>query len=363
MNSLRHIVILTQKDLKDAIRDARVLIALVVPLGIGLFYGFTFDDSTTTTIRAQVGVFTTGNTGLIDALRSQLPANVIMRTRAYPNQAGLTDDVGGGTLDIGLVVPAGFDRAIANGAGPTLTILSPPDGSLSGDYVLSALDPAVRAMAGQSEPVQFDVQHAQRSTSGDLATRLGVRTWSLLLALIMTLGLVSILAIPIVLVEEVEKKTIDALILAMNYWEVVAAKSLLGVIYIVVMTTILVRATGLTIVHTGLFVLAMLGTTLALLGMGLLMGGLFKSANQLNTWAGVLLGPVIAPAFIPGTPLPHMLQTIAGLCPPGAAMKLLANAVSHEQIFHDNALSIVVLVFWSVVIYALLIARLNRLQR
>ena len=36
--SLIRIFTLFTKDLKDAVRDARVLFALIVPLGIGVFY-------------------------------------------------------------------------------------------------------------------------------------------------------------------------------------------------------------------------------------------------------------------------------------------------------------------------------------
>ena len=48
--SLVRIFTLFAKDLKDAIRDARVLVALIVPLGIGLFYNYAFDDTSLTQI-------------------------------------------------------------------------------------------------------------------------------------------------------------------------------------------------------------------------------------------------------------------------------------------------------------------------
>src|SRR3712207_7907163 len=35
------------------------------------------------------------------------------------------------------------------------------------------------------------------------------------------------------------------------------------------------------------------------------LGGLFRSANQLNTWSGFLLLPVITPVFLVGLPVPR----------------------------------------------------------
>ena len=68
--------------------------------------------------------------------------------------------------------------------------------------------------------------------------KIGARSWALVLAVMMMLSLVAALAIPIVLAEEFEKKTIDALVMAMPYREVIAAKAGLGLFYIAVMIVI-----------------------------------------------------------------------------------------------------------------------------
>ena len=46
----------------------------------------------------------------------------------------------------------------------------------------------------------------------------------------------------------------------------------------------------------------------SLIGIGLLLGGLFKTAAQVYTWSSVVLLPIIMPAFVAGLPVPDALD-------------------------------------------------------
>jgi hypothetical protein len=360
MKSIRRIFYLAIKDIKDAIRDARVLVTLIVPIGIGIFYGFAFDDDSTTVVHTSIAISTDGQTQIIEALQRTLPANVQITVHSYPDQAAVEARIAEEEEDIGFVVPAGFDAALQANQNPTLTIVTTEDRSLGADYVLTALDPALRNMAGQDFPATIKVVTPPESPSADITNRIGLRTWSILLSIIMSCCLVAILAIPIVLVEEVEKKTIDALILAMNYWEIVAAKTLLGLSYTTVMTGILIALTRIDILRWGLFVVTILALSIALLGVGLLLAGLFRSANQLNTWSGLTLTPLLAPALVIGPPVPDLVVSLAKLFPTGAGMALLVDSVADPVVFNQTARLLFVLLAWIVACFTLLIVRLKR---
>ncbi len=43
----RRIGAIFRKDLRDAVRDARVLVAILVPLGVGVLYSFMFQSTPT----------------------------------------------------------------------------------------------------------------------------------------------------------------------------------------------------------------------------------------------------------------------------------------------------------------------------
>lgn len=360
--ALTRIYTLFSKDLKDAIRDARVLVALIVPLGIGIFYNFTFEDTSITTIKGTVAIAVAGSTQLPDLISASVPENVKLEFVTKPDRAAVDKAVGDGDVDIGLVVPAGFDQAVRQGGQPALTVIRSPDPSVPGDYVLSTLEPVLRQMAGQPFPVAINVTQAAAQESETIFDKVGMRTWALSLAIMMMLALISALAIPIVLAEEFEKKTIDALVLAMPYREVITAKALLGVSYIVVMVGVFLGLTRLTVHNWALFVAGVGLTGIALLGFGLLMAGILKNPNQLNTWGGVFLLPFIAPAAIVGQPAPDAVLRIAGLFPSGAGMKLLLNGVAEERLFDHTARSILILLVWAAAAYLLLLWQLKRRQ-
>lgn len=362
MKALRRILFLAWKDINDAIRDARVLVALIVPIGIGLFYSFAFDDSGTTTVHVNLAITSPDRTELVNQIEAVLPDNVRIAIHPYQDQAAVEHAIASDEDDIGIVVPAGFDAALAAGQQPTLTVVSAPQPSLGATYIATAIDPAVRALAGQDFPAQIAVVIPPDAPSSNITDTVGLRTWSILLAIVMSCCLVAILAIPIVLVEEVEKKTIDALILAMRYWEIVAAKTLLGLSYTTIMTVLLVAITRLDVLRWGLFALAVLLTSIALLGLGLLLAGLFRSANQLNTWSGLTLTPILAPALIIGPPVPDLVLTIARLFPTGAGMALMVDSVSDPAVFDETPRLVLTLIIWALVAFALLIVRLRRSQ-
>ncbi len=104
----------------------------------------------------------------------------------------------------------------------------------------------------------------------------------------------------------------------------------------------------------------MIAIAFCLLGFGLLLGSVFKSATQLNTWSGLLLIPAILPASLIGLGLPTLVDRIAALTPTGAGMKLLTNAFSEAEIYRNQWQSLVVLLVWAAVFYALLLWQLSR---
>jgi ABC-2 type transport system permease protein len=303
-----------------------------------------------------------GETYLPSLISELLPDNVEIEFVAHPDRASAEAAVSEEDADIGIIVPAGFDAAVQSGARPSLEIIRSPEPSIAGDYVLSAIEPVLRQMAGQSFPVAIEISQAAIQESDEIVDQIGIRTWSLTLSIIMMLALVSALAIPIVLAEEFEKKTIDALVLAMPYREVIIAKAMLGLFYIAVMVIFLVNLTELDVGDWGLFTVGTGLTGIALLGFGLLLAGVLKNPNQLNTWSGVFLLPFLAPAIVVGQPVPDLVRTIANLFPSGAGMKLLINGVAGEKLISGNLRSVLVLVAWAVVAYLLLLWQLKRRQ-
>ncbi len=357
--SLRRIAAIYVKDMLDSIRDARILITLLTPLLIGVFYSFAFNDDDMPS--ATLVVNDPGNSALVqqvaDAVSGQVDLSIDRVDSADAVRQQLADD----DADVGLIIPEGFDAAVAAGEAPDLNVLLPASSSIGGQYILATLDPVLRTMAGQQLPANLSVDSVELDPANlTIIDKMSMRTWSIVLSLVLMVSMVALLAIPIILAEETEKKTIDALVLVSSYGEVVIGKALLGATYVAIMTAILMGITRLRPVDNLWFLISMIAISICLLGFGLLLGSVFKSATQLNTWSGLLLIPAIIPASLIGLGLPSLVDRIAGLTPTGAGMKLLTNAFSDTELYSNQWQALVVLAAWAVVFYALLLWQLSR---
>ena len=357
----RMIFTILRKDLKDAIRDSRVLIALVLPFGIGIFYSLTFDDNNNPgKLDATVAYFSPDSTGLPDAITAIVGQAVDVGYHLLGSTDEVRAEVDEDEADIGIVAPAGFDDALKAGQQPQLTVVTPSDISIAGRVIVEALDPAVRQMAGVESPVRLDVQAAPVGEDEDLLDRIGLKSWAVVAAAVMMIGMVALLVVPVVLAEEAEKKTLDALVLIASYPDVIIAKALLGILYLAFMVPILMTITRVGIDEFVMFYGALALLSIALLGFGLLLGSLFRSANQLNTWSGIILLPVIAPAFAIGVPAPQIVTTLAESTPTGQATKLMLNGVSGERLYSNFAVPIAIICLYGAVAYTLLLWDMRR---
>lgn len=356
---LRRIFAIYKKDLLDAIRDARILVTLLTPLLIGIFYSYAFDD--TSIPSATVVVNDAGDSQLVDqvtdAVRGQVDLTIVRVESPDAVQQQIADD----KADLGLVIPAGFDQAIAGGGQPDLQVLLPEKSSIGGQYIAANLEPVLRTMAGQELPATVQVESVSLDPANlSIIDKMSMRTWSIVLSLLLMVSMVALLAIPIILAEESEKKTIDALVLISSYGEVVTAKALLGLTYVGLMTAILLGITRLRPESSVWFLISLVALAVCLLGFGLLLGSIFKSATQLNTWSGLLLIPAVVPASLLGLGISDWVDRIAGATPTGAGMKLLTDAFTSPRIYDDQLLSLLVLVVWAVIFYGLLLWQLSR---
>lgn len=349
-----------RKDLIDAIRDSRVLVAIIVPLAIGLIYNFIFND-TTPKPSATVAYTSAGATTLPQLLKNEAGDSVKLTFKQQEDGAAVRDAINDKDADIGLIVPAGFDAAVKAGQQPTLTVIQRDPATSGGAYVAAALTPALRQLAGQAPPAKIEATSSKVSPSNQsVFDRLGLRKYFVLVMVIFLIGMICLLAVPTILTDETEKKTLDALVMIASYADVIFAKALVGLCYIVVAAILLLGLARLGPSAPVIFVGGLLLFSIALLGFGLLLGQLFKSAQQLNTWSGFLLGPLIAPAFLVGFDLPHIVEIILDILPTSQAARLAMNGMSGETLFPNVWLSVLVLIAWVVVFYALLFWRLSR---
>ena len=356
----RAVMTIFRKDLVDAIRDGRVAIALLLPILIGVSYSYLFNDDLTDDRPTYRMVVTPNwpaqlNEPFILVGGTAIDLSIDTFATADEVESQLRD----GNADLGLILPPDVVQALAAGQQPAITVITPATPTAGTSYLVGVLDGALRTVAGQEAPATLTVQ-AAGEPEPSLFDRIGIRNYLLMFSMVFLVGMIAVFAIPIILTEEIEKKTIDALVMIASYTDVMIGKALVGLVYIAVATTITLVLAQANPGDLPLFVLTIAVLSASLLGFGLLFGGLFKSANQLNTWGSFILFPIIAPTFL--SVVPGLVGNIATAFPTGAAGRLLADALTGDAIFGNVALYTAIMAAWALGGFLLLGWQLRRRQ-
>jgi ABC-2 type transport system permease protein len=348
-----------RKDVVDALRDSRILVSLLTPLLLAILYNSIFPEERL--FQAKVAYTGPESSALVRTLQERAGETVSLELRHVSSEAEARALVASDDVDTAFVLPADVDEAIRQGRRPTITLIQTTEGGAATEFVSASLQAGVRALSGQPPVANFEVERvAAGSAEAGVLGQIGARRYFVLATIVMMLGMIAVLAVPIILTEEAEKKTLDALLLVANYREVIVAKALVGVAYTAISVALMLTLTRLQpgdlltfIASTGLL-------AIALIGAGLLLGGVFKTANQVYTWSSLVLIPVIAPPFVAGLPMPAALDLLLRAFPTYQGMRLMTNGLAGEALFGDAWISYAVIVMWAAVAYGLLAWRLSR---
>ena len=210
----RMILTIFRKDLFDAVRDMRVLLAIVMPLGIGIFYNFIFQNLDRTP-SATVAIYAAAPTTLPDTMRAIMGELVEVEFTTAASADEVRALVREKDADLGLIVPEGFDAALKGAERPTLTVVQRGgsfDTNVGASVVARSLERVVQQQAEQRPPA---VLRYDTIDTGEPAVfeRLGLTRYFVLASVIMLVGFIAMLALPTILAEETEKKTLDALVM------------------------------------------------------------------------------------------------------------------------------------------------------
>lgn len=352
-----------RKDMRDALRDSRVLTAILMPLLLGLLYSFIFpNENPMTAQKVKVGIVSDGATQLTTVISQQTGRALRLTFVAMPNASRLEQQVRQKKVDVGLVVPPGFDAAVKAGESPLLTVVLPSSPSFDSDYVDAVLDRSVQTLAGHA-PTARIVQRSLPPETGGSSTALdvlGARKDFILISIILLLAMIAVYAVPAVLVEETEKKTMEALTLIASTADVIAAKALFGITLSVVSVPVLLVITRGRPADAAALAVAVVLSAAVLVGIGLLFAGLLKTQQQVNTWSSLALLPLLAPAFTIGIPTPAAVNPVLAFIPTAQTFRLIANAFAGRTLYPHEWLSYAVLLAWGAGAYGFLWWQLSR---
>lgn len=351
---------LFRKDAVDGIRETRVLVSLITPVVLAVLYNALFPDERV--IEAKVAYVGSPDSAIVSTLqqRADVGGTISLKLRQAADADEARRLVASQQADVAIVMPPEADAAMRSGASPAITLLSSNTSTIR-SFVEASIDATARTLSGQKPPAVITTEVvAAGSSDQSVMTQMGPRKYFVLATVVMMLGMIAVLAVPIMLTEEVEKKTLDAVLLVGSYLEVIAAKALVGLAYAAISVAVMLALTRLRPADMLTFVLGTATLGIALTGIGLLIGGLFKSAQQVYSWSSVMLLPVIGPAFAVGLPVPPAVDALLKALPTSQGMRIMADGLAGEPLFGDLWISYAVVGAWIVAVYGVLAWTLSR---
>jgi ABC-2 type transport system permease protein len=286
--SVRRVAILLGKDFKYGSKGFVFIMAIVAPILISIVLNLVFGTFFSQT--AKLGISDAGDSRLVDLV---LTLDSV-QTRTYASADDLRKAVEAGAVDMGLILPQGFDEELSH---ETVIVLPAyiwgESLAKNRGILLATINSAVRKLSGQEVPV-----HIETTTLGDTqSVPWNDRLLPFVLLYAVTIGGSMVPAS--LIVDEKQKHTLTALVITpTTLGDILAAKGLIGVIMAFVMCIVIMLMNQAFGVQTGLLMIVLvLGAILAAL-FGLLLGALVRDINTLfATFKGIGI-LLYAPVFV-----------------------------------------------------------------
>lgn len=347
--SARRIKAIVAKDLLGAMRDGRILVLLLLPLGLAVFYNATISDDERP--ETTVAIADPGQTGIAGELRRIADRSVKLTLVAARDERAVRRILDAEDAEVGIVAGPRPDA----GAPPRADVLLAADASPSAESVAALVDDA---LAGAANRPPASVVRVQRLTVAAAdrspADVVDPGTILVVVCIVMLLGFVALIVVPMQVAEEIETGTFGALRLAATGREILAAKALSGMLYTLVGTALTILLTGVD-AHDPLRLYGgAIGLAISLVGFGLLLGFLSGNATQINTYGSFLVLPVILAASAVLFVDSGIAKVVLDLLPFSQGARLLFDGVSPGEPFATGAAAWLVLAAWSVAGFAVL---------
>ena len=307
----RVVAAIARKDIVDAVRNRYLLFALLTPLMVAIALRL-LQPGIDSLTRMTVVVHDPGKSKMISELRAVPRMNVIdaVSADAVAGEVEKREATGG------LALPATFDADIAAGKQPPLTIyLNQTNGAIRQAGFRQLVERLVMSLRQQPPPVSAVWINVGKAEERAAPGVFNLDQMLFPLLLLLNFAMAGALVVPLLLVEEKEKYTLDFLLTSpASQFEIIAGKALTGILYSALIAGLLLILNQRLIKNWPLTVLTVFLGLLLVVGVGLLMGALFKNSMQVNTWASGVLLLLMAPSF-PSMGMPVAVESVARLIP------------------------------------------------
>jgi len=261
---------------------------------------------------------------------------------------------------LGLVLPADFDQAVAEGRVPDLDAYAVHWATQAEVKELQAFSERVLSeITGQTITVRVAAGRVYPPPDGE-----GFSTMATGVVVLTTLT-VGIFLLPYLIGDERQTQTMNALLVSpATIGQIVTGKAIAGSIYCLLVATIAVAFNAKLFVHWWVVMATIACGTLFAVGVGLLLGTLFDLPQQMNAVAGLLLAVLLVPPFVVGRlAVPPLVDTLLAYVPSAALNAALAMSLARTVPLGALGLKLGSVLALCVGIYAITIWQIRRSDR
>lgn len=351
---LRIIWAIITKDFIDAMKNKNVLGVIIPALFVIVLYRFL------PAINAEEGppnllVYDAGNPSTLSLLEESPVVNLY----TYDSESQMRYFLSNGEQpELGLVIPIGFDQSVDSGQtlelqGYMLHFFADEQVTELQHYVQDEFEYLL------SKPVSISIEKIQLQPETQGITILASLGFSFV---IMMVGMI---AVPHMFLEEKQNKTLDAIrVSPASSIHIVVAKAVTGIIYTMIVYGIGLFMFRFEIVHWNLGLLSGLLGALFAVSLGLLLGILVDTRQQLILWAWVIILPLFLPMMlsIMDNLLPKKLLQVLKWVPSSALMQAIRSSMIGTPPPEYYLPQLFLLLFFAVFVLAIDIWQARRLD-
>ncbi len=347
--------ILLWKELLHGFKGTVFIIAIVTPIIISFIISLLFGNLISQ--KPRLGIVDGGTSRIVTLITE----SASITGKEYDSASKLKKAVAAGAVDVGVVLPKGFDRLVISGEKAEVTTFVWGESLIKNRAMVGAvMAKQIRAMAGQKPPVEI--------VSAALGAGEGMTWEERLLPLIVLIAIfMGGMMVPAVsLVDEKQKQTLKALVITpVSLGDIYLAKGAVGAIlslFMGVLILLLNHALGTQPVL--LLLVLSLGAILAAT-VGVLLGTLVKDVNSLFAIMKFMGLFLYAPALI--YLFPQVPGWIGRVFPTYYVMAPIIEINRRNGTWPDVSLDIFILVgvilcMWSVIVLKTKMAGIRRVS-
>jgi ABC-2 type transport system permease protein len=356
--NLRVIWAIATKDIGDAIRN-KTTISIIIGVAFLLLSGQAMPLLLKLQTVPRAYYYDAGESSLIPDLAKSKDYQLVK----IPSRDGLENIVAESSgAVLGLIIPSDFDRKIEAGENLSLEGLFVHwVKSQDVEEVVSFFEQELSEQTGAI--LDINIEGNALYPGPDADGQPSMFTLSLVLATI-TIG--SFL-VPLLMMEEKEKHTIEALMVSpASYSQVVLGKTIAGLFYCITAAAVVLVINFSMVNQWGIAVLAVLGGALFTVAIGLLVGTLFDHQGTMNMWLGLILILLIMPVFleqIMGQRWPGAIAAIVPWLPSVAMAKLVRMSLSNSLALDQVALNLGIMLGCTALLLAAVVWRIRGMDR